>query len=115
MLSHDERAAEWHRRFDEQMSSGLSVVGWCRKHGIEKNRFYGWRKRLAQAPVSAVSSPQFIAVKVEPSAPAADLPAAAVTGVTVRIGRVAVEVSPGFDAVVLADVLSILESRVSPC
>ena len=71
MLSYEERAVEWRRRFDEQRSSGLSVVAWCRKHGIEKNTFYGWRKRLAESsPITP--APQFIAVAAErqPGAPA---------------------------------------------
>jgi len=117
MLSYDERAAEWRRRFDEQRASGLSVLAWCREHRIEKNTFYGWRRRLAQPPAPAVSTPQFIAVSVErrpktpaclPSVERANVPPASLR---LRIGHIAVEVASGFDAALLDDVLTALESR----
>lgn len=106
MLSFEERAAEWRRRLDDQRSSGLSVVAWCREHGIEKNTFYGWRKRLWESP--AASAPQFIAVAIDRLVEA---PAPAPSSLTLHIGRVAVEVASGFDPALLSDVLSILESR----
>ena len=108
MLSYDERAAKWRRRFDEQRASGLSVVAWCREQGVEKNTFYGWRKRLSVSP--AVSAPQFIAVAMDCPV---ESPTPVSASLTLRIGRVAVEVASGFDPALLADVLNILESR--PC
>ena len=112
MLSYEERAGEWRGRFDEQRASGLSVVAWCREHRIEKNTFYGWRKRLS-ATSSVATPPQFLAVSVErkPNAPAVEPSSSTGSNLTLRVGRVAVEVTSGFDPALLADVLGILESR----
>jgi transposase-like protein len=117
MLSYEERAGEWRRRFDDQRSSGLTVSAWCRKRGITKNTFYGWRKRLAQPPAPGGSAPQFVAVAVERqlNAPAVEPSTSSASHLTLRVGRIVVEVASGFDPALLADVLGVLESRVSPC
>ena len=106
MLSYDTRAAEWRLRFDEQRASGLSVSAWCREQGIEKNTFYGWRKRLSESPT--VSAPRFIALAVDRSV---KVPPPASASLTLRIGRIAVEVASGFDGGLLCDVLDIVEPR----
>ena len=106
MLSKQDRAAQWRKWFEEQRSSGLTVTDWCRDRGIEKNTFYGWRKRLAEAPVCDVnSSAQFISLSVD------SIPPASAAGLTVRVGRVSVEIASGFDRRLLADVLSVLTSQ----
>jgi transposase-like protein len=115
MLSYEERAAEWRRRFDDQRSSGLTVSAWCHQNGITKNAFYDWRKRLSKTP--APSAPRFISLAVAPPTRGyqlergADAPTQVPSSLTLRIGRATVEVASGFDPALLADVLSILESR----
>jgi hypothetical protein len=37
----------WQNVFEQQKSSGLSIIGFCRKNKISGSTFYGWRKRLA--------------------------------------------------------------------
>jgi hypothetical protein len=107
MLSKQDRAAQWHALFEEQRSSGLSVTEWCRRRGIEKNTFYGWRKRLAETPVFAASSPpQFMAVAI-----ASDPPVVSTGLLTLRVGQFSLDIASGFDRRLLADVLSVLTSQ----
>ena len=68
MLSIDERRAKWIGLFAEQQSSGLTVTAWCREHGIEKNTFYGWRKRLNGTSSEDAGSFVRLAVCAEPAA-----------------------------------------------
>ena len=41
MLSLEERRVKWGGLLADQHRSGLTVTGWCRDRGIEKNTFYG--------------------------------------------------------------------------
>ena len=108
MTSSDAQRESWRRLLTEQQASGLSVSCWCRDHDIDKLKFYYWRKRLA--PIASGAS------TAEPSptrwvAVATDARPAAACGLTLRVGRIAVEVGAGFDSRVLADVLTVLEAR----
>ena len=101
MLSQEERRATWQRRVLEQQASGLTISAWCVQQDIQESAYYYWRRRLtadsAPAPLS-----QWAVVVPE-----------AGSGLTLRVGRVAIEVIPGFDARLLAEVLQVLE--VSRC
>ena len=101
MLSLEERRARWRVLIADQHQSGRTVTAWCRDCGIEKNTFYGWRKRLSGKgdPVS----PRFVSVAL-----AAETVSA---GLTLKIGHVSVEINSGFDRDLLADVLTVLEAR----
>ena len=101
MLSMEKRHAKWRGLLADQRRSGLTVTAWCYKSGIQMNTFYGWRKRLSAEPVSV--SPQFIPVALA----AEPIPA----GLTLMVGHVSVEINPGFDRNLLADVLGVLEAR----
>jgi len=101
MLSIEERREKWIVLFAEQQSSGLTVTAWCREHGIEKNTFYRWRKRLNG--MSSEGSGGFVrlAVAAEPVE----------FGLRLRVGRACILVEAGFDRRLLSDVLDVLESR----
>jgi len=101
MLSIEERRAKWVVLLADQQSSGLTVTAWCREHGIEKNTFYGWRKRL-QGMSSEVSGGFVrLAVAAEP----------AECGLRLSLGRACIWVEAGFDRRLLSDVLDVLELR----
>jgi hypothetical protein len=97
-MTQHERRTLWADRVAAQQASGASAVAWCFQQGISEQSFYAWRKRLTAAPAS--SGPQWAAVTPEVGA-----------GVTLRVGRVAIEVTPGFDPHVLTAVLAALEGR----
>ena len=97
-MTQDERRALWTARVAAQQASGASAVAWCFQQGLSEQSFYTWRKRLATAPASHAI--QWAAVSPAPG-----------TGLTLHVGAVRVEVAPGFDPRVLADVLAVLEGR----
>ena len=103
MLSMEERRAEWIGLFADQQSSGLTVTAWCRERGIEKNTFYGWRKRLkgTLSAGPAVASPEAagvfvrLAVAAEPAAQVTSEPVA--LGWRLSVGQACIWVEAGFD------------------
>jgi transposase-like protein len=109
MSSCDDRLSEWRELLGDQRSSGMSVKEWCESEGISTNTYYYWRKRLsvASAASSAPASPLapgWLPVTLD-EAPSCS------SGLTLRVGRVFVDVSRGFDAGLLSSLLNVLEAR----
>lgn len=48
-----EKAAGWRRMIRGQAGSGLSIRGWCRRHGLRESAFYWWRTQLARRDAEA--------------------------------------------------------------
>jgi len=42
-----QKTKHWQNIFEQQQSSGLSIIGFCRENKVNVSTFYGWRKRLA--------------------------------------------------------------------
>lgn len=91
----EERRAKWAGVVAAQQASGLSILEWCSQHGVSEGTFYYWRKRLAEVPSGA---PQWVEV--------ADVESA--DSLTLRVGRVAIEVTSGFNPRLLAAVLAVV-------
>jgi len=112
MLSNEERIAEWRELLNDQRSSGLTVIKWCESKGLSENAYYYWRKRIV-APslpesISKIEKnteckPGWLAVPLNDSVPSSSL--------TLRVGRVSIDVSSGFDSSFLSNVLTVLEAR----
>lgn len=95
----EQRRVMWRRFLAEQQASGLSVTAWCYQQNIQEGTFYYWRKRLTESTPSP--GPQWVTVSTSGVG----------TPLTLRVGRVAIEVSAGFDPHLLADVLAVVEAR----
>jgi hypothetical protein len=100
MSSSDQRLETWRQLLADQQSSGLSVTNWCYKHNIAFATYYYWRKRVI-TQASTPDAPQWLSVKVPDTC----------DPLTLRIGRVSIEVAIGFDPRLLHEVLTVLESR----
>ena len=89
-----------------QVDSGLSVPAFAQREGLDVNRLYRWRGRLAgmKATVPQPPGPGFVEVR---SAPAASCPSAPIE-VVLHGGRV-VRVPKSFDADTLRRVVEALE------
>lgn len=108
MSSCDDRLSEWRELLDDQRSSGMSVKEWCESEGISLFRYYYWRKRLSDVSPSSCAPPA-VAPRCLPVA--LDEARSDSTGLTLRVGRVSVEISSGFDPGLLSSVLNVLEAR----
>jgi len=84
---------EWLSKITAWQQSGMTLAGWCREHSENYHRFLYWRKRLA-----APDPGRFL----ELTAPAAPI--------SLECNGVLVHISKGFDAGLLADILSVLKA-----
>jgi transposase-like protein len=103
-----DRAKEqfWQKTLADFRSSGLSVRGFCRAHGLRESAFYFWRRELTRRDRRSASRtdsarPAFVPVRVVARQP---------LEVLLRSGQV-VRISPGFEAAHLQAVVAALEGR----
>ena len=56
MTASELRAQAWLERIRNQLSSGMSVRGWCQENGINEKTFYHWRKKLSDRVAQTASA-----------------------------------------------------------
>jgi hypothetical protein len=97
---------QWRRWIGQWQQSGLSVRGFCARHGLAQPSFYAWRRQIQQRDAVAGT---FVAVQVVPDDELPPSPFEIVLpgGRTLRVPR-------GFDANALRKLLAVLE-EVPPC
>lgn len=101
-----ERRSFWQDHLAQWHASGMTQVAYCRQHGLHRDQFGYWKKRLlaVRAPATAATATGFIAVRM----------ASASAPVTVVLNHhLRVEVHPGFDPVTLRAVVQALGGDVS--
>ena len=103
------KEAGWRRHIEEQAYSGLSIVGYCRRHGLREPGFYWWRRELsrrdAQPPLRRAT---FVPVTVATQPP---VPAGTGRIEIILSGGRRVRVMGSVDKRMLADVLAVLAAR----
>lgn len=108
-MGHDrgETSRRWRELLSAQQASGQSIAAYCREHDVRAWQFYEWKKRLRQS-----EAPSFVAVSVKVEEERASLsPALPLSAIELRHSRGwSLKVEPGFDAVHLRRLLSVLES-----
>lgn len=100
-----QRREEWRRRIADFQASGQSGAAWCAAQGIKPHLLYYWAKRLTPPAVAAVTEAQWLPVKVSD---VIDSQSVAGKGLDVRIGSATIEVRPGFNPRLLAEVVKVL-------
>jgi hypothetical protein len=110
MLSKDERSAHWARLVSEQVASGVSMASWCRSQNIAVSTFDYWKRRLKSSPSTALAplTPEWLSVSLSKPAPVSQ---PVLDYLSIRVGKVSVEVPSGFNSALLGDLLTVLEDR----
>jgi transposase-like protein len=103
-MNKSELRIEWEQRMDNFMSSGQSASKWCATHDVNIHQFWYWKKRLKAGQTPEIESTKWLAVEMEDSIEQSK------NKLIVRVGQATVEVSPGFDSNLLADVVRTLRS-----
>lgn len=94
----------WRRLVRGQASSGLSVRGWCRRHGQRESAFYWWRRELARRDAEQAA---FVPVQV-----GEEEKAGGAGQIEIILGRQRrVRLSGQVDRRMLGDVLAVMEGR----
>ena len=99
-----ERRSFWQDHLAQWQAGGMTQVAYCRQHGLNRDQFGYWKKRLlaVRAPDTAPTATGFIAVRM-----------ASATPVTVVLNHhLRVEVHPGFDPATLRAVIQTLRPDV---
>jgi len=65
--------AQWQNIFEDQKTSGLTIIGYCREHQLPTATFYAARKKLALAPSKFVRAKFTQQVELIASAPVIEL------------------------------------------
>jgi hypothetical protein len=109
MLSKVERLAHWSGLVSEQAASAESIASWCRSRNIAMSTFDYWKRRLKASPSTALAplSHEWLSVTMAPPVQPATLP----DFLSLRVGKVSVDVPAGFNSSLLGDILTVLESR----
>jgi hypothetical protein len=105
-MTPEELTELWTSRIRDYRASGERVAAWCERHQVTPYQFFYWQRklRLAEQETPATSKPQWLPVRVGESATAGASP------IVVRIGAAAIEVRPGFEPSLLAEVVRALKT-----
>jgi hypothetical protein len=97
--------SEWESRVVSFKSSGMGITDWCKANNVKLDRFKYWlykRKSSDSAP-AAKTNKQWIAIETTPVVSNIQENA-----MTINIGQASIQVKPGFDPVLLSDVVKAL-------
>jgi len=97
-----ETILRWEKHFEEFKVSGLTREAYCKTNGIRIYQLDYWRRRfsrLSKGPAVVPLNPDWVPLKIVDSVIEKNSP------IDLWIGRVRVEIKPGFDSRFLAEVL----------
>jgi hypothetical protein len=105
LMTNTELSNEWGLRIASFKSSGMSITTWCEANDVKLHRFKYWLYKgnnHITAPV-AKNSKQWLAIE----------PAPVVLNIQenvliVNVGQASIQIKPGFDPVLLSDVVKAL-------
>jgi hypothetical protein len=98
MTSIEDRRSNWQANITAQKSSGLTIAAWCTERGISPHTFSYWRAKFS---ASDFGTTEWASIASDPDVTAGG-------SLCVRVGAATVEVSAGFDARLLSDVVTAL-------
>jgi hypothetical protein len=105
MKSTQDNREHWRQQVREFEVSGLSRQSYCDQKQIKIYQLDYWRKKFGKAEsVEPISTKSWIPLAVRD-----DRAAEETSGICLRIGRLAIEVKPGFDRELLAEVLRVVD------
>lgn len=96
-----EKSREWEERVVRFKESGQKMAKWCAAHGIKENSLRYWIQKLD--PVETVSF-EWMAVEVDEHIDPSK------NSLVVNVGQTTIEVTPGFNPALFADVVRILKT-----
>ena len=68
MKSTNENLLLWEQRINEKNKSGMTIVEWCKKNGISKNKYHYWNQIINKKEKN-VKETTFVEISPIPSEP----------------------------------------------
>ena len=105
MKASEELSKYWHHHVEAFAGSGLSRVAYCQKNQINTYQLDYWRRKFKGVEPTGGSDARNVWVPVEVREEEGAGPG---DGIRLRIGRLTIEVKPGFDRELLTAVLRVV-------
>jgi len=104
-MSNTAYRSEWESRVISFKSSGMGVTDWCKANDVKLHRFKYWlyKRKSSNSASVAKNNKQWIAIETAPVASSMQENA-----MIVKVGQASIQVKPGFDPVLLRDVVKVL-------
>jgi hypothetical protein len=127
-MSREALQEEWRERLEDFAVSDLTVQQWCDFNRVPVCQYYYWRRRLARKTQEPAQQPvqppeeatgQWLALPVVEAQPVCTpppiigTPTCTPTPITLRIAGAEIDVTSGFDAALLREVVTVL--RATAC
>jgi hypothetical protein len=96
---------EWKRRIALFKASGQSQLAWCRSNDLSVHQLRYWLKKLNQTqPKSKMPQTNWLQVSLDASLDNS------CDSLRIQVGEASIEVKPGFNPALLADVIRVLKT-----
>src|SRR5260221_3188650 len=103
-MSNPQLAQEWRERLEDFAHSEMSVREWCEFNRVSQHQYYYWRRRLAGPAAKTPATPRWQTLEILDSIQ----PPTAKAGLNLHIAGAAIEVTTGFDPLLLRAVVAAL-------
>jgi hypothetical protein len=97
-----DKLAYWTRHVEKHVDGGLGLAEYCRIHGLKSRQLAYWKRKIMAEKVCFVEIEPRRVPLVDKTSP--DVSA----GVLIKIGRIEIELYPGFVPSVLEDALGVI-------
>lgn len=102
-MTQAEKRRKWESQVAAFKASDQSTSAWCAAHDVKVNQLYYWISKFKSENKPAVKQTQWLSMEV------GGLNTSRQTRVlNIKVGKATIEVSPGFDASLLSDVIRTL-------
>src|SRR5690625_4978189 len=102
-MSRVELRKKWEVRIAEYRASGQTQTQWCEANHLKLHQFKYWLRKIENEKTHSASSSQWVPIAVNHSYEAQN-------PLIVKVGLASIEVQPGYDPSLLADVVRTLRS-----
>lgn len=102
-MTQAEKRKMWGSRVAAFKASGQSALAWCTAHDLKPHQLYYWISKFKSEDEPVVNQTQWLSMEV------GELDTIHQSQILkIRVGKAIIEVSPGFDASLLSDVVRTL-------
>ncbi|WP_243293167.1 IS66 family insertion sequence element accessory protein TnpB [Bacillus sp. FJAT-47783] len=98
---------EWERRIADYKASGQTQAKWCESNDISIHQFKYWLKKIKDHHNTVKANNLWVPVVIEEPKTKQEV----CESLQIKVGSVSIEVTPGFNPSLLAEVIKVLTER----
>lgn len=105
-MTQEEIRHVWIDRIKDYRSSGERVATWCERHGVTNRQLWYWMRKLKRLDQQHLPNekPQWVSMDVDETTTDTS------SSLLVKVGSATIEIRPGFEPSLLADVVRALKA-----